>query len=183
MGPMRKLPGKDGEDETDVNTDVLTQDVTVEKEQSKGIFSSLSRGLTRSRSKTPDTEKESGSFFGSLLRKGKRGSRSASRQSSVDRDSQDIGSDLEGRLSRASDAGSENSLVMKIKSLGRKEHHKVSTTDFDELFARGRAMSAMYDSDTEANDEKKISKSSKQKRILQTQDSIDYNEKVTAFLE
>merc|ERR1712098_486572 len=97
--PMRKLPGKDGEDETDVNTDVLTQDVTVEKEQSKGIFSSLSRGLTRSRSKTPATEKESGSFFGSLLRKGKRGSRSASRQSSVDRDSQDIGSDMEGRLS------------------------------------------------------------------------------------
>ena len=181
--PMRKLPGKEGEEEADANTDVVTQDVTVEKEQSKGIFSSLSRGLTRSRSKTPDTEKESGSFFGSLLRKGKRGSRSASRQSSVDRDSQDIGSDMEGRLSRASDAGSENSLVMKIKSLGRKKQHKVSTTDFDELFARGRAMSAMYDSDTEVKDEKKISKSSKQERILQAQESIDYNEKVTAFLE
>merc|ERR1711915_1128073 len=114
-----------------------------EKDNRKGFMSRFSR----SRSKTPDTKKDSSSFFGSLLRKGKWGSRSGSRQSSVDRESQDFSSDVEGRLSRASDAGSTDSLVMKIKKMGKKKPKKVSTTDFDELFARGRAMSAMNDSE------------------------------------
>merc|ERR1712045_757124 len=150
-----------------------------EKETGKGFFRSLSGTFKRSRSHTPDTEKENTSLFGSLLRKGKWGSRSASRQSSVDRESQDVGSDLEGRISRASDAGSTDSLVMKIKKLGKKKPKKVSTTDFDELFARGRAMSGLHDSDSDLDKrkEKKVQKK------IQKDESIDYNEKVQAFLE
>ena len=179
--PMRKLPGKDGEEKEDIlmQADKNSKEPSNEKEISKGFLASLSGRFSRSRSKTPDTEKESGSLFGSLLRKGKWGSRSASRQSSVDRDSQDLGSDMEGRVSRASDAGSTDSLVMKIKKLGKKKPKKVSTTDFDELFARGRAMSGLHDSDSDLDrrKEKKVQKK------IQNDESIDYNEKVQAFLE
>merc|ERR1712156_662529 len=107
--------------DTLMQADKNSKEPSNEKELGKGFLASLSGRFSRSRSKTPDTEKESGSLFGSLLRKGKWGSRSASRQSSVDRDSQDLGSDMEGRVSRASDAGSTDSLVMKIKKLGKKK--------------------------------------------------------------
>ena len=179
--PMRKLPGKDGEEKEDIlmQADKNSKEPSNEKEISKGFLASLSGRFSRSRSKTPDTEKESGSLFGSLLRKGKWGSRSASRQSSVDRDSQDLGSDMEGRVSRASDAGSTDSLVMKIKKLGKKKPKKVSTTDFDELFARGRAMSGLHDSDSDLDRRKE----KKVKKNIQKDESIDYNEKVQAFLE
>merc|ERR1712192_208340 len=82
---------------------------------------SSTKGFLKSQSASPDpNRKESASSFGSLLRKGPKGSRSGSRQSSVERTSQDPGSDEEGRASsRAgdvdSDVGSESSLVMKFK--------------------------------------------------------------------
>jgi len=90
--------------------------------------------------------------------------------------------DVEGRLSRASDAGSTDSLVMKIKKMGKKKPKKVSTTDFDELFARGRAMSAMNDSEPSIT-EKTEKEHKKSRRTIPKDDSIDYNEKVQAFLE
>ena len=180
--PMRKLPGKEGETEEyqpdEEEKIIQSKEVSVEKETSKGFFRSLSGTFKRSRSHTPDTEKENTSLFGSLLRRGKWGSRSASRQSSVDRESQDVGSDIEGRISRASDAGSTDSLVMKIKKLGKKKQKKVSTTDFDELFARGRAMSAMNDSEPEL-----VKSNEKSFRNVQDDDIIGFNEKVHAFLE
>ena len=179
--PMKKLPGKEGStDEYPQSEEEIIQskEVSVEKESSKGFFRSLSGTFKRSRSHTPDTEKENTSLFGSLLRKGKWGSRSASRQSSVDRESQDVGSDLEGRISRASDAGSTDSLVMKIKKLGKKKQKKVSSTDFDELFARGRAMSAMNDSEPEL-----VKGNGKTYRNVEEDDIIGFNEKVHAFLE
>merc|ERR1711879_287817 len=176
----RKLPGK--EEDCDENQQVgeealQSKEVSIEKETGKGFFRSLSGTFKRRRSHTPDTEKENTSLFGSLLRKGKWGSRSASRQSSVDRESQDVGSDVEGRISRASDAGSTDSLVMKIKKLGKKKQKKVSSTDFDELFARGRAMSAMNDSEPELAKSK-----DKAFRNVEEDDIIGYNEKVHAFL-
>merc|ERR1711892_959592 len=116
----------------------------------RSLLSSISRG--RIRSASPDTKrKESGSIFGSLLRKGGRGSRSGSRQSSVERDSQYLGSEDEGRSASitsdiGSDVGSENSLVLKFKKLTKRKPPKVKTADFDELFARGMAKSAQLDS-------------------------------------
>ena len=178
--PMKKLPGKEGDTEEYMQSEeeiVYSKEVSMEKESSKGFFRSLSGTFKRSRSHTPDTEKENTSLFGSLLRKGKWGSRSASRQSSVDRESQDV-SDVEGRISRASDAGSTDSLVLKIKKLGKKKQKKVSTTDFDELFARGRAMSAMNDSESEL-----VKSNEKPFRNVEQDDIIGFNEKVHAFLE
>lgn len=174
--PMKKLPGKE------ISSENLTQQIDSKENVNQetipdleptkgGFFSSF-----RSRSKTPDTEKESGSFFGSLLRKGRKGSRSASRQSSLDRESQDVGSDLEGRASRASDAGSQDSLVMRIKKMGKKKPKQVSETDFDELFARGRARSEMLESQED-------NKPKEAKKKMFRDESIDYNEKVQAFLE
>ena len=187
--PMRKLPGKDdgSNDGEHFQTPAEVEkgslkEASVEKERSKSFMSSLTGSLRRSRSKTPDTEKDNSSFFGSLLRKGKWGSRSGSRQSSVDRESQGFSSDMEGRTSRASDAGSTDSLVMKIKKLGKKKPKQVSTTDFDELFARGRAMSTLNDSEQSLT-EKSEREHKKSRRTIPKDDSIDYNEKVQAFLE
>ena len=182
--PMKKLPTKSQNsiESNDEETPTVGSSKISSKEPSpftgdnRGFFSSLRRSV--SRSKTPETEKEkeSESFFGSLLRKGKRGSKSASRQSSVDRDSQELGSELEGRMSRASDAGSENSLVMKLKKVAKKKPKQVSTTDFDELFARGMAMSSGVESednpDTAARERKRGVKDN----------GIGYSEKVAAFL-
>merc|ERR1719206_1429962 len=122
----------------------------------KNLLSSLTGG--RMGSKSPDpSRRNSGSLFGSLLRKGgkgsKTGSRSGSRQSSVERGSQYLGSEDEGRSTSrvsdiGSDGGSESSMVMKLKKLTKKKPPKVKTTDFDELFARGMAKSAQLDRET-----------------------------------
>merc|ERR1711915_760103 len=44
--------------------------------------------------------------------------------------------------------GSESSLVMKFKKLTKKKPPKVKSTDFDELFARGMARSAQFESES-----------------------------------
>ena len=179
--PMKKLPGKESITESyklPANDHTTKEKTPAGGETPKGFFSSL----RRSRSKTPDTEKESGSLFGSLLRKGRKSSRSGSRQSSMDRESQELGSDIEGRISRGSDTGSQGSLVMKLKNMGKKKPQKVSETDFDELFARGRAMNAINDSETNISDKKQVDSDDKKRKIFKD-DSIDYNEKVQAFLE
>merc|ERR1712130_977038 len=96
-----------------------------------------------------------GNIFGSLLRKGRKGSRSGSQQGSRD-SSGDRGSDTgdfeDGRGSSlmeyaGSDAGSTSSLVMRIKDKVRRKKPKVQPADFDELFARGLALSAQLESE------------------------------------
>jgi len=103
---------------------------------------------------------ETGSVFGSLLR-GRRtsrsGSRQSSRQSSGDRSSQDLWSDEDGRPSSrgsldpydgTSDVLSDTSLVNKLKKFKKKKPRKVQPADFDELFARGMAISAQKESES-----------------------------------
>merc|ERR1712055_630981 len=99
----------------------------------KNLLSSLTGG--RMESKSPDpSRRNSGSLFGSLLRRGgkgsKTGSRSGSRQSSVERSSQYLGSEDEGRSTSrvsdiGSDGGSESSMVMKLKKFTKKKPPKV----------------------------------------------------------
>merc|ERR1712179_55169 len=145
-------------------------------------------------SKSPDpSRRNSGSLFGSLLKKGgkgsKTGSRSGSRQSSVERSSQDLGSEDEGRSSRGisdvgSDAESENSLVTKFKKLTKKKPKHVQMADFDELFARGEARSALLES--ENNMDPFIPKSLGKDAKFETskrQEGIGYAEKVMSFLD
>ena len=107
--PMRKLPGKESSEEELEHTEhPLTGPVEIpilrkssSKEPSplrsdssaKALLSSFKR--LGSRSPDPAGREGSGSLFGSLLRKGRKGSRSASRQSSVERGSQDLGSEDE----------------------------------------------------------------------------------------
>merc|ERR1719450_323120 len=124
----------------------------------KNLLSSITGGGMGSKSPDP-SRRNSGSLFGSLLRKSGKGSRSGSRQSSVERGSQYLGSEDERRSTSrvsdiGSDGGSENSMVMKLKKLTKKKPPKVKTTDFDELFARGMAKSAQLDLET--NKEKQI---------------------------
>jgi len=140
-------------------TDQQLEETPISRSKSssmKNLLSSLTGG--RMGSKSPDpSRRNSGSLFGSLLRKGgkgsKTGSRSGSRQSSVERGSQYLGSEDEGRSTSrvsdiGSDGGSESSMVMKLKKLTKKKPPKVKTTDFDELFARGMAKSAQLDRET-----------------------------------
>ena len=60
--------------------------------------------------------------------------------------------------------------------MGKKKPKQVSETDFDELFARGRARNEILESEGENQN-----KESKKKMFRD--ESIDYNEKVQAFLE
>jgi len=100
-----------------------------------------------------------GDIFSSLIR-GRRpsrsGSRQSSRQSSGDRSSLDLWSDDEARppsigsqdpYERGSDAMSDTSLVNKLKKLKKKKPKHVQPADFDELFARGMAISAQKESE------------------------------------
>jgi len=125
------------------------------------------------------------------LRKGRKGSRSGSRQSSRERSHDDIGSE-EGRTSSRtgsvdnegafSDAGSENSLVMRLKKLRRKKP-KVQPADFDELFARGLALSAQLESENNQDPFKTNEEGESEYKKLQAEDGIGYAEKVNAFLD
>jgi len=209
--PMKKLPGKENKTEAtnNVSQELITMEVptlvakkTNSKEPSpspKGLLSSITGG--RMGSQSPDTcRKESGSIFGNLLRKGRKGSRSGSRQSSVERSSQDLGSEEEGRTpsrtsDAGSDAGSENSLVLKLKKLTKRKPAKVQTADFDELFARGIALSAQLDSENNKDPFQSSNKEnvnftpfevySKDSAFQKTQEleGIGYAEKVQSFLE
>merc|ERR1719430_523090 len=111
----------------------------------------MTGGLIGSQSPTMARPDSGGSLFGSLLRRGRKGSRSGSQQGSRDSSgdrSSDIGEDGRGSSmgSEASYAGSENSLRMKLKKM-RKKKPKVQPQDFDELFARGLALSAQLESE------------------------------------
>merc|ERR1712142_400219 len=164
---MGKNHKKENETQNETNqssniiTDQQLEETPISRSKSssmKNLLSSLTGG--RMGSKSPDpSRRNSGSLFGSLLRKGGKGSRSGSRQSSVERGSQYLGSEYEGQSTSrvsdiVSDGGSENSMVMKLKKLTKKKPPKVKTTDFDELFARGMAKSAQLD--LESNKEKQI---------------------------
>merc|ERR1719430_1123950 len=111
----------------------------------------MTGGLIGSQSPTMARPDSGGSLFGSLLRRGRKGSRSGSQQGSRDSSgdrSSDIGEDGRGSSmgSEASYAGSENSLRMKLKKM-RKKKPKVQPQDFDQLFARGLALSAQLESE------------------------------------
>merc|ERR1711962_1267072 len=111
----------------------------------------MTGGLIGSQSPTMARPDSGGSLFGSLLGRGRKGSRSGSQQGSRDSSgdrSSDIGEDGRGSsmCDAASDAGSETSLVMKLKGM-RKKKPKVQPADFDELFARGLALSAQLESE------------------------------------
>ena len=120
----------------------------------KGFLSAMTGGLI------DPSKTDTGSVFGSLLR-GRRtsrsGSRQSSRQSSGDRGSQDLWSDEEGRPSSAdpydgtSDVLSDSSLVNKLKKFKKRKAKKVQPEDFDELFARGMAISDQKESETVQN--------------------------------
>merc|ERR1740128_724849 len=116
--------------------------------------------------KSPETgrkDQSSLSLFGSLLRKGKKssrsGSKSGSRTSSAERGSQDLGSEdhEEGSVMRTSsrgsnyddeDARSDSSFAQRLgHRLKKKKPPKVNVADFDELFARGMAKSAQLESE------------------------------------
>jgi len=189
----------------------------------RAFLSAMTGGIIGpSRSPEPE-RKEGGSLFGALLRRGRKGSRSGSqqgsRQSSGDRSSvQDVKivgdktnqpikdahvvSEDEGRASSVasgdnydgtmSDAGSESSFVGRLKKLKRKKP-KVQPADFDELFARGLALSAQLESETQEDPFKAklvsegISRTDGTDedtfRFSQKDDGIGFAEKVTAFLD
>ena len=88
----------------------------------------------------------------------KTGSKAGSRTSSADRGSQDLGSEdnEEGSAIRTSsrgsncdddDAKSDSSFAQKMGIKKKKKPPKVNMADFDELFARGMARSAQYESE------------------------------------
>jgi len=162
--PMKSLPGKEIQQEPVVQQEEQTsnlaippavpkrsrsQSVNRENATPKAFLSAMTGGLI-------DPSKND--VFGSLLRgrkSSRSGSRQSSRQSSGDRGSQDLWSDEEGRPSSrgsldpydgASDVMSDSSLVNKLKKLKRKPK-KIQPEDFDELFARGMAISAQKESE------------------------------------
>lgn len=115
--------------------------------------------------------------------------RASSRTGSVEKD---------GALS---DAGSENSLVLRLKKLTKKKP-KVEPEDFDELFARGLALSAQLESENNADPfkaklvaegirgkgEKKFTtfeRYSQEEGFMasQKEEGIGFAEKVTAYLD
>merc|ERR1719507_492827 len=114
----------------------------------------MTGGLIGSSETLSRREGSNSNIFGSLLRKGRKGSRSGSQQGSRD-SSGDRGSDTgdfeDGRgsslMDYGSDAGSTGSLVMRIKDKVRRKKPKVQPADFDELFARGLALSAQLESE------------------------------------
>merc|ERR1719477_297591 len=197
--PMKKLPGRETkvEETSDSNQEFQGIDVPIlvtKKPQSPIVLDKHAKESGKEKSET---------MIGSLLRKGRIGSRSGSRQSSVERGSQDLGSEDEGRSSRGisdvgSDAESENSLVTKFKKLTKKKPKHVQMADFDELFARGEARSALLESENDKDPF--LPKSGSQDaqttfapfepyskdtkfETSKRQESIGYAEKVMSFLD
>jgi len=164
--PMKSLPGKEIQQEPveqqveqaaslsippDVPKRSRSQSLNNENATPKAFLTAMTGGLI-------DPSKND--LFGSLLRgrkSSRSGSRQSSRQSSGDRGSQDLWSDEEGRPSSrgsldpydgTSDVMSDSSLVNKLKKLKRRKPKKVQPEDFDELFARGMAISAQKESES-----------------------------------
>ena len=117
--PMKPLPGKEKKSD---NLDVPTETSRSSKEPSpitkdptspKAFLAAMTSGLMQSKSPETSRKDQSGlSVFGSLLRKGRKssrsGSKSGSRTSSAERGSQELGSEdnEEGSLLRTSTRGS-----------------------------------------------------------------------------
>ena len=157
--PMKSLPGKEPkEDSNRPEARGSRRSGSRSKEPSPSpanFLHAMTGGLIGSESPTMSRrEGSNSSIFGSLLRKGRKGSRSGSQQGSRD-SSGDRGSDTgdfeDGRgsslMDYGSDAGSTSSLVMRIKDKVRRKKPKVQPADFDELFARGLALSAQLESE------------------------------------
>merc|ERR1719289_142942 len=160
---MKPLPGKEPrEDSAQPESRGSRRSGSRSKEPSPSpanFLHAMTGGLIGSQSPTLSRrEGSNSSIFGSLLRKGRKGSRSGSQQGSRD-SSGDRGSDTgdfeDGRGSSlagsqvyaGSDAGSTGSLVMRLKDKVRRKKPKVQPADFDELFARGLALSAQLESE------------------------------------
>jgi len=157
---MKPLPGKEPrEDSAQPESRGSRRSGSRSKEPSPSpanFLHAMTGGLIGSQSPTLSRrEGSNSSIFGSLLRKGRKGSRSGSQQGSRD-SSGDRGSETgdfeDGRGSSlrsdlGSDAGSTGSLVMRIKDKVRRKKPKVQPADFDELFARGLALSAQLESE------------------------------------
>jgi len=151
--PMKPLPGKEQKEEDRPSSRSSRRSGSRSKEPSpspSNFLHAMTGGLIGSRETTPLRTSNS-NIFGSLLRKGRKGSRSGSQQGSRD-SSGDRGSDIgdieDGRgSSMLSDAGSEGSLVMRMKDKVSRKKPKVQPQDFDELFARGLALSAQLESE------------------------------------
>jgi len=119
----------------------------------KAFLSAMTGGLIDNGKNEPST------VFGSLLRgrkSSRSGSRQSSRHSSGDRSSQELWSEDEGRpfsvdsqdpCDVGSDVMSDISLVNRLKKLKKRKPKHVQPADFDELFARGMAISAQKESD------------------------------------
>eukprot|EP00092_Neocalanus_flemingeri_P023379 GFUD01025348.1.p1 GENE.GFUD01025348.1~~GFUD01025348.1.p1 ORF type:complete len:1584 (+),score=477.54 GFUD01025348.1:160-4911(+) len=186
--PLKNIPGTDGMpngfsmenlNKENVETDIMSKRSRSKEPTPKSFLSAMTGGLIESNGN------ESSSVFGSLLQIGRKSSRSrsrhTSRNSSRDRASQEPGSEDEGsrrgldNYDSASDVGSENSIVLKLKKLTKKKP-KVQAADFDELFARGMAMSdKVVESENINNQEESF-------KIAIKQD-IGYNEKVLSYLD
>jgi len=151
--PMKPLPGKEPKEEDRPGSRSSRRSGSRSKEPSpspSNFLHAMTGGLIGSRETTPLRTSNS-NIFGSLLRKGRKGSRSGSQQGSRDSSgdrASDMGDIEDGRgSSMLSDAGSEGSLVMRIKDKVSRKKPKVQPQDFDELFARGLALSAQLESE------------------------------------
>jgi len=172
--PMKSLPGKkaDKSDTLEVPAPAAQTRTSPRRSTSKepspmltpndaaspkSFLSAMTGGLIGSKSPDLGRRDGPGSVFGSLLRKGRKSSRSGSRTSSAERGSQDLGSEdyQDGSLIRTSsrgsnydddDARSDSSFAQKLGIKKKKKPPKVAVADFDELFARGMAMSAQIES-------------------------------------
>jgi len=147
--------------------------------KSKDFLSAMTGGLIE----------PSKSSIGSLLPKTRKSSQSrsrqSSRQSSKDRSSQDLGSEDEGSkrsvdYDSASEVFSESSLVTKLKKLTRRKQ-KVQAADFDELFARGMALSSQIGS--EEGKEHLLARNEELFKSCLKPSEIGFNEKVLSFLD
>ena len=153
--PMKPLPGKEpkaGSEEPRTDSMFRRSSSKEPSPSPSNFMHAMTGGLVGSASPSVSRSGSVTNLFGSLLRKGRKGSRSGSQQGSRD-SSGDRGSDMgdleDGRgssMSYASDAGSDNSIAMKIKNM-RKKKPKVQPQDFDQLFARGLALSAQLESE------------------------------------
>lgn len=168
--PMKSLPGKEiqqepAEQHVEQTASLAIPPAVPKRSHSKDRSQSLNNEnatpkafLTAMTGGLIDPNKND--VFGSLLRgrkSSRSGSRQSSRQSSGDRGSQDLWSDEEGRPSSrgsldpydgTSDVMSDSSLVNKLKKLKIRKPKKVQPEDFDELFARGMAISAQKESES-----------------------------------
>jgi len=169
--PMRPLPGKEKSVDT-IDNNVMSSRRSSSKEPSpmitdptspKAFLAAMTGSFINKSPETGRKDQSSLSLFGSLLRKGRKssrsGSKSGSRTSSAERGSQDLGSEdhEEGSVMRTSsrgsnydeeDARSDSSFAQRLgHRLKKKKPPKVNVADFDELFARGMAKSAQLESE------------------------------------